>query len=371
MDETHIILLLAVLAVLVLAIAVVILLPKEKIAPSEEEQDKKASKKKGQNVFKTKPRTQSSLPAAVKTQRIKDFNEIEEAEDTRDLVDYFAKKETKPVLVKSEEKKKSKQPSAEARAPADKEEGEDYITIKREKKKAAKDNDKPSDENKKKKKKAFLKPEIVQAMWEGRKKDREDRKLEGSADQQQAAPKKKKDQKADESAPSEDTANVEEKKADRKEKKPKDEKDQQNQDNKKPRPPRNFNKDGSPSEQQQDQKPRPPPVKRTPPPIVNTGLEPASLDDMLSAITHYYAESPNIFKKLNSAALVDVLALLPLKDLVTLAEMNKFFSGIIKKDQKLWKALCLRDFGLTKMAPDSKSWKHSYKISYQQAHPRS
>jgi hypothetical protein len=116
MDETHIILLLAVLAVFVLAVAVVILLPKEKIAPSEEE-SKKSSKKKGVNTFKSKPRTQPTLPAAVKSQRIKGFDEVEEADDTRDLVDYLAKKDANPAVhvrsEKSEEKKKSKQPSTE------------------------------------------------------------------------------------------------------------------------------------------------------------------------------------------------------------------------------------------------------------------
>jgi hypothetical protein len=375
MDETHIILLLAVAAVLVLAVAVVILLPKEKIAPSDEEEEtKKASKKKGQNVFKSKPRTQASLPAAVKSQRIKGFDEVEEAEDIRDLVDYFTKKDAKPVIAaKTEEKKKNKQPSTEARAPADKEEGEDYITIKREKKKAAKDSEKPSDESKKKRKKSFLKPEIVQAMREGRKKDREEKKNQDAANPEPQAPKKKKDQKSEESAPSEAT---EEKKTERKEKKPKEEKDQQpGQEGKKPRPPRNVNAEGETQEQKRpprgDRSASAPPPKRTPPPIVNTGLEPASLDDMLSAITHYYAEAPNIFKKLPVQALVHILSFLPLKDLITLARVNKFFAGIIKKEQKLWKALCLRDFGITKQPPNSKTWKNTYKTAYQQAHPRS
>jgi len=101
-----------------------------------------------------------------------------------------------------------------------------------------------------------------------------------------------------------------------------------------------------------------------PPPIRNTGLEPASLDDMLNAITNYYPA--NIFQQRfgDPKILIRIFSYLPFKAIKALTHVDRFFHSFIKREDNIWRDLCRRDFGLTSKLPAAKNFKQTYKLSY-------
>jgi len=369
MDETQIILLLAVIAVLVLAVAVVILLPKEKVVSSEKGDEDKQKKKQRSN----KPKRVHVPTPSIKGKSIKGFDDVEDANNADELLEFLKGKDVQLNTVGKEEKKRVQQEEVEE---DDQDEDDDFTKItKKKKSEGAKEEKRPKQERKKAKK-LFFKPEVYDAMREGRKKDREERKNDGAAPTTEEKPKKKKEESTSADKPAEQTP--QDKKPEKKDKKPyvnnKDKKDHEGE-----------QPSQSGSGQDQGERKRPPRVgglgrgtglPKGPGPIRNTGLEPASLDDMLSAITHFYGDKPSIFKKNfaanpsgnekrpNNLALVNIASFLPLRDVLKLAVVDRFFHNFIKREEKLWKELCRRDFGLTKKLPNSKSWKHTYRVSH-------
>jgi len=368
MDEEHIILLLAVIAVLVLAVAVVILLPKEKVAaPASEEEEKQRRRRSNK-----KPR-QSVQVGNVKAKGIKGFDEVEDAEDEEKLLQFIrgTSYELNTAASKKEQRKNKPEDEAEEQ-PEEEEDGEEFtkITKTQKKKSEGESHENKGKGGKGKRKKLFFKPEIIQEMREGRKKDREEKQKshEGADQDKEAKPKKKKEQKTEEGASS-----SEDKKSEKKDTKPQNKDKGSDKETKEP-------KEGS-SDQKRERKPRGPPrerdpnrpprapglgrgTPRLPPPIRNTGLEPASLDDMLNAITNYYPA--NIFQQRfgDPKILIRIFSYLPFKAIKALTHVDRFFHSFIKREDNIWRDLCRRDFGLTSKLPAAKNFKQTYKLSY-------
>jgi hypothetical protein len=95
--------------------------------------------------------------------------------------------------------------------------------------------------------------------------------------------------------------------------------------------------------------------------------EPASLDDMLTAISSFYGTSAtpkkSFFSDIPRPALFKILRSLPLKDLLKLTLVNHFLLKTISKDDKLWRLLCERDFKL-KFSSDKKDEKKRFRQVY-------
>jgi len=95
--------------------------------------------------------------------------------------------------------------------------------------------------------------------------------------------------------------------------------------------------------------------------------EPASLDDMLTAISSFYGTSAtpkkSFFNDIPRPALFKILRSLPLKDLLKLTLVNHFLLKTISKDDKLWRLLCERDFKL-KFSSDKKDEKKRFRQVY-------
>jgi len=368
MDEEHIILLLAVIAVLVLAVAVVILLPKEKVAaPASEEEEKQRRRRSNK-----KPR-QSIQVGNVKAKGIKGFDEVEDAEDDAKLL-AFIRGTSYELNTSAAKKEQRKNNEDEVEEPVEEEDGEEFtkITKTQKKKPEGESHEAKGKGGRGKKKKLFFKPEIIQEMREGRKKDREEKQKahEGTDQDKEEKSKKKKDQqqKTEEGASS---SSEQEKKSEKKDKKPQNKEkgsDKESKETKesstdqKPKGPR-----GPPRERDPNRPPRAPGLgrgaPRLPPPIRNTGLEPASLDDMLNAITNYYP--PNIFQQRfgDPKILIRILSYLPFKTIVVLTYVDRFFHSFIKREDNIWRDLCRRDFGLNSKLPATKNFKQTYKLS--------
>jgi len=220
-------------------------------------------------------------------------------------------------------------------------------------------------------------------MKDGRKKDREDRKKQEEGVATEEKPKKKKEQKSEESdkaANPEAEKKVEKKKASSSSSSSSQKKEEGTavQEQTKKTAPKTP-KDSKPSQNKDEQpkqprEPRAPGLGRgaprkpmVPGPIRNTGLEPASLDDMLTAITNHYGDRPSIFKQFFSEhkdQLIHIFSFLSLRNILKLSLVDRFFHNFIKREERLWKELCWRDFAVTKKVPNSKGFKQTYKISY-------
>jgi len=363
MDETQVILLLAVIAVIVLSVAVIILLPKDKPAPRkvEDEEDKKAKKKAAKQ---SKPRM---VVPNVKVGRIKDFNEPEESNE--DLLSYYSKGKNKepsqPVVKAPEEKKKPAKQPAQAKQQPHAVEDADYITIQQKAKKEKVAEKAEKKDESQKKKKGFYKPEIAKEINEGRKKSKgEEAAANEEVVQEQPAENKKKEKKN------------------------------------KPAPQKQEVAEGEKPQENAEGQPkfgggRGAPIKKpyVPGPIKNTGLDVASLEDMMNAITNYYGKDPtppqkrtqkakpaaakvqgkevpkarppvpHIWNVLDHSVFVDIVTLLPLKEMLNLALVDKWFQSSIKSE-RLWKKMCVRDFGVNEKLPTSKTFKHTYQKSF-------
>jgi len=165
MDETHVILLLAVIAVLVLAVAVVILLPKEKLIRDQQDDEKKHKGKKGKQQPKlTKQEKklhalqngQPDKPSInLRAQKIKGFDEIEEPTDAKHLLEFLKGKD---VHLNTAPKKEDKKRSDEVVASQNEREPvpEGYTTIKGQEKKKIKEDKKGDKETRGKKEKTIL-----------------------------------------------------------------------------------------------------------------------------------------------------------------------------------------------------------------------
>jgi len=103
--------------------------------------------------------------------------------------------------------------------------------------------------------------------------------------------------------------------------------------------------------------------------------EPASLDDMLTAISSFYGTSAtpkkSFFTDIPKSALFRILRSLPLKDLLKLTLVNHYLLKTINKDDKLWRSLCERDFKLKfndrKDQDQKKRFKQVYVDEYKKA----
>jgi hypothetical protein len=352
MEEIQIILLLAVSAVLILAVAVVILLPKEKIVVEVEKENKKTKGKKktnkGKNNRQKEVQETEFVSHVPKVPRIKGFTDAQEVDDTRELEEFLKINRVSVINNSSREEKKSKhqQLIAESKEIL----GEDYITIKRDSKQ--KKEGKEITE-KRKRKKNFWKPEILQQIREGRSKDRQTQnETKNQTSNEQS--KKKKEEKLDDldkKEPSRQGKNIKNLEIIPKENVEEQRNHLGEDKNRNPNPRRTFGR-GIPKK------------NFTPAPIRNTGLVSASLDDMLNAITYFYGEPPSIFKKLSKDQLLHILLYLPLESIIALSRTDRYLHNFIKKEEKLWKQLCQRDFSLTKKLPNITSFKHSYKASF-------
>jgi len=355
MDEEHIILLLAVIAVLILAVAVVILLPKETGGSSKADEEKQR-KRRGNK----KPKETIQL-GNVKAKSIKGFDDIEDAEDKEKMLAFLSGMKYELNTIAKKDSTKNQVPDA-AEVPEGEEEEEveqdERFTMITKKKKTEgyKEDQKPKSERRKGKKKGpFFKPEIIQEMREGRKKDRDERQKQ-DPEQTEEKPRKKREQKQEEQKDQQPTEQQQQEQK-------KEKKHEGQQDKKEQKPKYRAPKDA-------DRPNRIPGVGRGtrlpmgPPPIRNTGLEAASLDDMLNAITSFYPA--NIFQQRFSdpKILIRILSFLPLKNIIALSFVDRFFHGFIKREEQVWRNLCRRDFGLNNKLPNSKSFKHTYKVSY-------
>ncbi len=177
-------------------------------------------------------------------------------------------------------------------------------------------------------------------MREGRKKDKEERQKQGAdaTEQAEEKPKKKKEQKSEESK--EQAAPTEQQQEKKKEKRPpKSDASSQEKKEQKPKsggPPRPQNRDPN--------RPKVPGVGRGTArmplgPIRNSGLEPASLDDMLNAITSYY--TPNVFQQqfADPKILIRILSFLPLRSIIALTFVDRFFHSFIKREDQYLRPL--------------------------------
>jgi len=249
---------------------------------------------------------------------------------------------------------------------------EEYIIIKK-KKKAGEKNEKKEGEksNKKNKKKGFFKPGVFKQL-------KAEVQREKTEQEEAEANKGKKGKKKAEGEQSEEAQ------APEKEKKPKKEGEQKP---KKPRVPKEGeaaeNKENVPEGQEGENKPQrgsfrggrgggrggsTAPRERKPREYVappSGPYEPASLDDMLKAISSFYGTSAtpkkSFFADIPKSALFKILRSLPLKDLLKLTLVNHFLLKTINKDDKLWRSLCERDF---KMKFDKKDEKKRFKQVY-------
>jgi len=356
MDEEHIILLLAVIAVLILAVAVVILLPKETGGSSKADEEKQR-KRRGNK----KPKETIQL-GNVKAKSIKGFDDIEDAEDKEKMLAFLSGMKYELNTIAKKDSTKNQVPDA-AEVPEGEEEEEAVeqderftMITKKKKTEGYKEDQKPKSERRKGKKKGpFFKPEIIQEMREGRKKDRDERQKQ-DPEQTEEKPRKKREQKPEEQKDQQPTEQQQQEQK-------KEKKHEGQQDKKEQKPKYRAPKDA-------DRPNRIPGVGRGtrlpmgPPPIRNTGLEAASLDDMLNAITSFYPA--NIFQQRFSdpKILIRILSFLPLKNIIALSFVDRFFHGFIKREEQVWRNLCRRDFGLNNKLPNSKSFKHTYKVSY-------
>jgi len=309
--------------------------------------------------------------------------------------------------VAKKEQTKNKKVEEHEEEEEEEEQDENFTKITKKKKAEVTNNkdDKPNKGKKnermdrnKKKKGPFFKPEILQEMREGRKKDREQKQATESVDQTEEKPKKKKEQKSEEKK-SEESSEQQEKKNEKKDKKSNQNKNEPvvpvpvpvaaaasttttttttttstsgQEQKKKEQKPKTSSPSFKPQNKDRDpNKPRIPGIGRgasriqTSSPIIkNMGSESASLDDFLNSITSYY--TPNIFQRLSESkgVLAKIISFLPLRSILNLSLVDRFFHNLVKKEDQIWREICRRDFGINSKLPNSKSFKHTYKISY-------
>jgi len=147
------------------------------------------------------------------------------------------------------------------------------------------------------------------------------------------------------------------------------------------RPPRKFDQqqdatdaDGNtavgPRQNRPPRKPRedrPPREAPQPPPRPLSGpYEPASLDDMLSAISSHYGPKPKEnFAKLPPPVLFRLLRLLTVRDIIALSKVNHFLNKI-SRDDRMWRNFCEKDFKMkfSNKVDSKKRFKNIYRDEY-------
>jgi len=111
-----------------------------------------------------------------------------------------------------------------------------------------------------------------------------------------------------------------------------------------------------------------PVVKRLPIVPPNVKYEEANLDDILNSITADFKPKPKIhrigslFSKIPRNIVISILSLLDSPDLLSLSEVNHYFSGVARKEP-LWKDLLFRDFGL-KDVGKNRGFRAAYRAEY-------
>jgi len=124
----------------------------------------------------------------------------------------------------------------------------------------------------------------------------------------------------------------------------------------------NNNKERPPKEKKS------PAVKRLPIVPPNVKYEEANLDDILNSITADFKPKSKIhrigslFSKIPRNIVISILSLLDSNDLLSLSEVNHYFSGVARKEP-LWKDLLFSDFGL-KDVGKNRGFRAAYRAEY-------
>jgi len=288
------------------------------------------------------------------------------------------RKEENRKKARLEKKILEKNPAEDTSESSEEEGDEEYIIIKKKKtaEKEKKEGDKKGKKKENNKKKGgFFKPGVFKQIKAEQVKESEEAELE-EANKPKKGKRKAEGEKSQESAPE-------------KEKKPKTKEGDKPSGEQRPRKVRAPAKEGETEENKVEGEdgekpqrasgalrggrgggrggsfaPRKPREYVAPP---SGPYEPASLDDMLTAISSFYGTSAtpkkSFFNDIPRPALFKILRSLPLKDLLKLTLVNHFLLKTISKDDKLWKLLCERDFKL-KFSSDKKDEKKRFRQVY-------
>lgn len=274
------------------------------------------------------------------------------------------RKEENRKKARLEKKILEKNPAEENSESSEEEGDEEYIIIKKKKKAAEKEKKEGDKKGKKKennkKKGGFFKPGVFKQIKAEQVKESEEAELE-EANKPKKGKRKAEGEKSQESAPE-------------KEKKPKTKEGDKPSGEQRPRKVRAPAKEGETEENKVEGEDGEKPQRASgalrggeyvaPP---SGPYEPASLDDMLTAISSFYGTSAtpkkSFFNDIPRPALFKILRSLPLKDLLKLTLVNHFLLKTISKDDKLWKLLCERDFKL-KFSSDKKDEKKRFRQVY-------
>jgi hypothetical protein len=368
-----------------LGVAVALFLAFRSHKDDDQGKDNKKNKQQPKKLVPRGPRKKTVIQGP--NIRSADSVEVEDEERTmlqflRGTQEQLAKerKEENKKKAKAEKKILEQNPSDDNSETSDDDEEAEYIIITKRKK--AEKNEKKDGEKKgkkgDKKKKGFFKPGVFKQLKADQQREKDEQEAE-------EATKGKKGKKKAEGEKSEEAA------APEKEKKPKQPKEGGEQKPKKSKAPKegeeaSENKENVPegnegekpkrgafrggrgggrggSTAPRESIPRKPREYVAPP---SGPYEPASLDDMLKAISSFYGTSAtpkkSFFTDIPRTALFKILRSLPLKDLLKLTLVNHFLLKTINKDDKLWKSLCERDLKLK--FNDKKDQKKRFKQVY-------